>query len=167
MAEESSPTFAFSHRLAQETDFDFVHNGKLDIFKLENIPGDKIDPAEERRLTQNCIKNQTVIIAEHKNVPIGYIWFEIGDKVPYGVEYGSYGKQFAWVSFVYVLSEWRRRGVGTYLYEVLEKYCKEKGITEILLDVFCCNPRSEQFHEKLGYKAFLKIYSKELKSVTE
>jgi len=41
------------------------------------------------------------------------------------------------------------------------KICKKKGIEQIMLDVFTVNKKSARFHERMGFKPLLVIYSGE------
>ncbi len=58
---------------------------------------------------------------------------------------------------------WRAKGAGAYMYDtVLKDYCGKRGIKEVMLDVFLCNPKSMNFHTKHGFTPFVQIYKKQL-----
>ena len=83
----------------------------------------------------------------------------ISRKCPWGVEYLPQDEDFAWINFVYVAASYRKSGIGKKLYLFVQQHCQEKGISEIMLDVMEDNPNSQRFHEKLGFKSLMKIYS--------
>ncbi|MFH0713382.1 MAG: GNAT family N-acetyltransferase, partial [Candidatus Micrarchaeota archaeon] len=108
-------------------------------------------------------KEKRVRLAFSNGIPVGFIWFTVSDQTPFGVDYGDFGSRFAWVVYTYVLPECRKKGVATALYRDLAEWGKTNNVSEILCDVYEINSDSIKFHEKLGFKAFTRIYSKKLK----
>ncbi|KAL6061576.1 hypothetical protein QOT17_012749 [Balamuthia mandrillaris] len=151
----------YEARFAALADFDFVEGGKMKVLDAENIDSATLDLQKEAELTRNAITNNNILIAACDNEPVGYIWFVISDQTPFGLgTYGPWTNKLAWISFSYVSEAWRRKGVGTFLYQQVEAYCRKEGIKEVQLDVYLCNSRSLSFHESMGYTPYLQIYSK-------
>ena len=92
-----------------------------------------------------------------KNSPIGFIWFTISNKCPYGVDYGDYEKKYLWINFSFVSKENRNKGIATSLYREVFKVASSKKIYSIALDVFEVNKNSLRFHEKLGFKSKINL----------
>lgn len=57
----------------------------------------------------------------------------------------------AWIRELFVDDEFRGKGVGSILMEVLEKYFKEMGCDVVLVGVFAPNTETHSFYEKKGY----------------
>lgn len=149
-------------RDASLRDARFILSGIRDIFRIEKyVFSDRIY-RERKRLTKNAIKNKQVRIVIKGNEPIGFSWFKIDSLTPFGLDYGKWSGKYCWISFVYVLKNYRNQGIGSLLYDDIMKICRRRGIREIMLDVFIVNKKSARFHRKMGFKPFLSIYSKKM-----
>lgn len=61
------------------------------------------------------------------------------------------GKQRAYLYSFRVRPQYRGRGVGTRVMQVVENDLRERGFTRITLNVAKDNPRARQLYERLGY----------------
>jgi GNAT superfamily N-acetyltransferase len=61
---------------------------------------------------------------------------------------------------VWVREDSRGKGIGKLMYEYTERYARDHGIKEVILDVMTSNPKSDFFHRAIGYKPFVQLYSK-------
>jgi GNAT superfamily N-acetyltransferase len=147
-------------RTAKEADFEFVYGGRLDIARADNYAIPDVEEDKERALS--AIKEGKVLLALSDGRPVAFAWATISDKTPYGVSYGSFGRKYAFVDYVYVHPGFRRLGIGSRLYDELGRRCKEEGINEIVLDVMEINGNSGKFHMKAGFEPFVTLYSKKL-----
>eukprot|EP01120_Amphizonella_sp_Union-15-10_P017242 TRINITY_DN9525_c0_g1_i1.p1 TRINITY_DN9525_c0_g1~~TRINITY_DN9525_c0_g1_i1.p1 ORF type:complete len:161 (+),score=20.28 TRINITY_DN9525_c0_g1_i1:88-570(+) len=154
---------SYTYRFAKEEDFDFIMSGKRKIWDLdkEYLPPNEVKEQEEN--TQQGITNQTTLIAEASTERIGFLEFTLSDQTPYGgPAYGLWGRKLMWICYLFVLEAWQRKGVGRFLYQVAEDYCRQNYVKDIILDVYFSNPGSAEFHKKLGFKPLLQIYSKKI-----
>jgi ribosomal protein S18 acetylase RimI-like enzyme len=158
-------------RLVEERDYDFVLNGRLDIFLMEDDRG-FWDSEVEREATLKSLREdidqKQVMIAfvidkttgEEENV--GFIGMVLSTKVPFGVNYGDMDAPLCWVSSSWVVPKFRGSGIGRLLYSAVETYAQLNSISEIWCDVYNCNQSSRAFHERLGFLPHITIYRKVL-----
>lgn len=89
-------------------------------------------------------KKMNILVAIEDNKIVGAIRYELR------------GEGVVFFSKLVVLSTYRRRGIGTKLISKLEKISKNKGVSEICLDIMeekLLNP----FYQKIGYRIVKKI----------
>jgi GNAT superfamily N-acetyltransferase len=147
-------------RFAVSADFNFVWQGVEEICMIDAFPS--LDEEEDEKAARKAIREKRVLVAEVNGVPAGFLWFVFSKKLPWGVDYGSFKKTFAYSNYVFVGKRFRKKGVGKLLYKEFEGVCKRRGVREIFLDVFWTNSRSRKFHGKTGFKPFTVVYSKKL-----
>jgi len=145
-----------SIRNARLQDTEFVLKGIREIFRIEN---DIFVYREKKKLAINAIMNKQVRVVIEENKPIGFSWFGISDLTPFGLDYGKWSRKYCWISFVYVVKGHRNRGIGSLLYDDIMRICKRKKVRQIMLDVFTVNKKSARFHEKIGFKPLLSIFT--------
>ncbi|MBO9152087.1 GNAT family N-acetyltransferase [Chitinophaga sp. GCM10012297] len=63
--------------------------------------------------------------------------------------------QHAYLGFMYVLPEFRGRGVNRAIVENLAGWARSRGITEIVLDVYDANEPAVRAYEKAGFTRHL------------
>ncbi|NYZ78533.1 GNAT family N-acetyltransferase [Candidatus Micrarchaeota archaeon] len=143
-------------RNAKLQDIEFVLSGIREIFKIEN---DIFVYSEKKKLARNAIRDKHIRVAMRGDKPIGFSWFKIGDLTPFGLDYGKWSRKYCWISFVYVLKNYRNKGIGSLLYEDIMRICKRKKVKQIMLDVFTVNKKSARFHERIGFKPLLSIFT--------
>ena len=91
-----------------------------------------------------------------------YIVCETGGKVVGYAYAGRYSPRQAYdwtvTSSVYVDKDYRRQGIGSLMYKVLEDRLRERGIVNVLAGVAFCEPEDEyltndskEFHIRQGY----------------
>ncbi|MBS3084182.1 GNAT family N-acetyltransferase [Candidatus Pacearchaeota archaeon] len=146
---------------ATKENLNFIISGISEICQLEKEPIGPIKLLSKSII--NAIKRKEIIISIKNNMPIGFIWGTFTKKVPYGINFGNEKETFCWVSWTYVIKSERNKGIGSFLYNELEKECKKRKVKQIKLDIFTINKNSKIFHLKLGYKPQLTIYRKHIK----
>jgi ribosomal protein S18 acetylase RimI-like enzyme len=68
----------------------------------------------------------------------------------------------AYIWDIYVVKEYRNRGVGTALLENTMAYLKSIGVEKVGLLVNYCNENAKRFFEKLGFKLLSRFLVKRL-----
>lgn len=66
-----------------------------------------------------------------------------------------------WIGGVGVIPSARGKGVGKKLMAAAEDFCREKGVSEVFLEVIEGNLHAQRLYEKLGYKATRKYLTAE------
>lgn len=152
-------------RTAKPSDLDFVARGMNEVeFVIEKRKPTKKKIAERRREARKAINKKRVVIAENESgEAAGFVSFEFSWEPPFGVDYGKWYNEYAWVSWSFVEKRFRGKGAGRALYAQVEKLCRKRGVKEVLLDVFEVNAASKKFHRKLGFAPLLSIYSKKIR----
>jgi ribosomal protein S18 acetylase RimI-like enzyme len=91
---------------------------------------------------------ESSVIAYHSGVPAGLVLVQIrsGDDGP-----------FAYVHFLYVAPEFRRRGYGVQLLKYAEGYFQRRGFTKYCLRTSELNPNAREFYEHNGFKLVAKL----------
>ncbi|MET4543941.1 GNAT superfamily N-acetyltransferase [Pedobacter africanus] len=92
-----------------------------------------------------------VAVAEEGGVAIasGYALIKKAEKPYFNFE------TYAYLGFMYVKPEYRGRGVNKLILDFLIDWSKEKGITEIRLDVYDKNESAIAAYEKAGFEPLL------------
>lgn len=84
-----------------------------------------------------------ILVAEENNKLVGLLNFYLLPNI-------KHGYHRVHVEDVVVTSHFRRKGVGTALFQALKKYCKENNVSVIKLDSGLELPDAHKFYEKLG-----------------
>ncbi len=147
-------------RYAELSDIPFIINGINQIVEIES--GDirleeSLNRTDRDKKAREDIPKKNILVATLRNNPIGFIWFTISNKCPYGVDYGDYTRKYLWVNFSFVSKENRNQGIATSLYKEVFKIASSKKIYSIALDVFEVNKNSLEFHEKLGFNSKIRL----------
>lgn len=93
---------------------------------------------------KNTLKKYPYLIAENEDGIYGYAYasaFKSRQAYDWAVE-----------TSIYVKNGDSRHGVGTLLYNELEKYLKMQNIINVNACIAYPNEKSEEFHKKFGYK---------------
>lgn len=146
---------------AKTEDIPFVIEGIKEICKIE-----KQKPESDKSLlktTFKAIKKKEILIVTNKNHQIGFLQFTFSKKSPYGLDYGNWDRRFAWIEWVYVSKNYRKKGIGKTLIKKLNSICKKNKIHEVLLDVFEVNKNAREFYSKSHFVRQINILSERLK----
>ncbi len=92
------------------------------------------------------LNEQYIYVAEENEKIVGFITAEIFKKKAwYTVQLGS-------INNIFVLEEYRNKGIGKALMKTMINALKEVGITNIQLDTFNKNSKAIKFYEELGFE---------------
>lgn len=64
-------------------------------------------------------------------------------------------QRYAYLGFMYVLPEFRGRGVNGMILAELKKWCKAQNLTELQLEVYHENPNAIRAYEKAGFSKLM------------
>jgi aminoglycoside 6'-N-acetyltransferase I len=65
---------------------------------------------------------------------------------------GTDGSPVAFLEAIYVLPEWRRRGVARQLVARAEQFARDKGLAQLASDCLEDNTLSQTFHQNSGFR---------------
>ncbi len=129
------------------------------------------DHAEDARETmewQRCellpeglaTPNHFFFVIEHEetDTKVGGLWFMAQDQ-------GE--RRRAFVFYIHVYEEFRRRGYGTQAFGLLEKEARQMGLSAVSLHVFGHNHPAMAMYEKLGFGLDDAVMSKEIRGGDE
>ena len=92
------------------------------------------------------LNEQYIYVAEDDEKIVGFITGEIFKKKAwYNVQLGS-------INNIFVLEEYRNKGIGKALMQTMIDALKEVGITNIQLDTYNKNSKAIKFYERLGFE---------------
>lgn len=92
----------------------------------------------------------SVVVAELDGKIIGSGYARIEDAKPY-LKHSSH----AYLGFMYVLPEYRGRGVNKRIIENLAEWARARDVTEMRLDVYDQNETAIRAYEKAGFQRLL------------
>jgi ribosomal-protein-alanine N-acetyltransferase len=127
-------------------------------FHVRGIPDrlvalEKIDSHHAKELRRNLrkimrSKSSVILVAEIANQMVGLAEVHLREDKPHPAKV-SY--RHGHLQSLVVSRAFRRRGVGRQLVEVAEKWAKEKGASEMRLDIWEFGEGPLHFYERLGY----------------
>lgn len=89
---------------------------------------------------KNTKDNYIYVVVNSDNEGVGFIWYQ------------KYMEDIAFICDFLILEKFRKQGYGKQTLLLLEKEAKEKGLTEILLNVFKYNKSAFSLYKSLEYK---------------
>lgn len=94
------------------------------------------------------LNKQFIYVAEENEKIVGFITGEILSKKEW------YTVQLGTINNLFVLKEYRGKGLGKQLMETMMEAFREKGINNFELYAFNNNTNTLKFYEKLGFKKY-------------
>lgn len=135
------------YRIAQKSDIDLVMQSRLEMLKVVNELPYEYDFSEEFISTSRKYfetANQTTILSIDECV-IGCATLCYMELMP---TFSHPTGKRAHLMNVYTNSQYRRKGIGSKMVQMLIKEAREKGVTEISLDA---TDLGRPLYEKLGF----------------
>ena len=90
--------------------------------------------------------NVELLVAEQEGKIVGCGYARIEQA---GAKYKN--DHYAYLGFMYVLSEFRRRGINALIMNGLKEWCKSQGVYELRLEVYSENEKAIKAYEKAGF----------------
>jgi RimJ/RimL family protein N-acetyltransferase len=109
-------------------------------------PGErKITPEEQEKriVAMKKSDNSTIFIAEENNLPIGYLIAMGGN---------AKSNKYSLYLVIGILSQYRGHGVGTKLFEAVEKWAIERNVHRMELTVVTRNEAGIGLYKKMGFE---------------
>lgn len=100
----------------------------------------------KKRITQD---NSCLFLACIEGKAIGYLAGSLVDKCEYRIL-----TAFAELENIYILDEYRNKGIGTKLYQAFLDWCKSKGIQRLKVETSARNTSAIKFYRKNGFRDF-------------
>jgi ribosomal protein S18 acetylase RimI-like enzyme len=124
-------------------------------------PGPDIGPLYTERLVRN-VSNQDgcILMAKAGGRAIGFVcaWKEVDDDPLLREEMRAH----AYISDIYVVESWRRRGVAAGLLAAIEAAMFKRGSTQIRVCAKAGNALATRCYSRAGYRPYEIIFSKPL-----
>ena len=97
---------------------------------------------------ENYIEDETklIIVAEENGIIMGYLFGVIKPKD------ATYNYTTARLDALYVLPEFRKKGIATALIEYFKKWAFAKKVQKLEVSVWCNNKEAKQLYEKAHFK---------------
>jgi len=109
---------------------------------------EEVDPAFDKYVIEAIEARENILIALEDDYVIGFVTFEIGQ-----ADYPDTNiKTFGEILELYVLEEYRGKGVGRALLDEAEKEFNSKGIEWVKLQCSTYNKSALAFYEKIGFE---------------
>ncbi|GAJ97737.1 ribosomal-protein-alanine acetyltransferase [Geomicrobium sp. JCM 19055] len=97
-------------------------------------------------LAESSVKNASnIYVAEQEQQFLGYI--ELAEQRDFFTN-----ESVAYISAIAVTPEAQGSGVGKQLMKKAEQWCIERGLSQLVLDVFKANEGAVQFYKRLGFE---------------
>lgn len=93
-----------------------------------------------------CAPHMELLVADVNGKLAGCGYARIESSKPY-----LQHTQHAYLGFMYVLPEYRGRGINRQLIEALQTWAQAQGITELRLEVYVQNESAIKAYEKIGF----------------
>ncbi len=136
-------------RTATPEDLDLLYQFEQGVIAAERPfdPTLKSDPVHYYNLQEMiAAAHIELVVAETGNTIVGSGYARIEQSKPY-----LQHEQYAYLGFMYVMPEYRGRGINQQIIAVLKKWVLAQNITEIQLDVYFNNINAIKAYEKAGF----------------
>jgi len=97
-----------------------------------------------------AVSHIELVVAEIEGELVGAGYARIEEAKPY-----LRHTQYVYLGFMYVVPEHRGKGINQKVIDVLMGWAKERGITEMQLEVYCGNLPAIRAYEKIGFEQLL------------
>lgn len=124
-------------------------------------PGSEIGPAYAERLVRTVsARNGLILVARAAEEPVGFTcaWIEHDDDPLLREDARSH----AYVSDIFVVEAWRRRGVGRQLLDAIETDMRRRGCRRFRIGSKAGNLAGLSFYEAAGYQQYEITFTKSI-----
>lgn len=154
-------------RAATLNDITLIVRGKEEIIAVQNESqywsgAVKLELEQEARESVAATHApHRVVIAELNGHAVGFVSFVNSSKTPYVPCESTWWHEHTWISYVWLDKEFRGRGIAEALMQRADAHAIESGLRALYDDVYECNPRSQAFHEKCGFRHYAQVSIRE------
>ena len=151
-------------RLASLDDIDEIYNLNTELFLvLNNLRDDIYNPVGFPKIfIKSMINslNSDYIVIEDDDKIVGYALIE--ERVSPYKDYEAFVEdRFAFIYEFFILPEYRNKGYGRKILDEAMQWAKNRGLTDIELNVLSNNYSARAFYERMGFDEFqLKLRKK-------
>jgi GNAT superfamily N-acetyltransferase len=124
-------------------------------------PGSEIGSAYAERLVRTiAARNGVILVARAAEEKVGFAcaWLEHDDDPLLRED----ARAHAYVSDIFVVEEWRRRGVAGQLLEAVEAEMRKRGCRRMRINAKAGNAAGLRFYEAVGYRAYEVTFTKSI-----
>jgi len=131
-----------------------IENLKLRKFSLSDL--DQITEIEKVSFPPGTVYSKSYFEKLYHSYPQGFLIAEILGKI-IGYAIGQIKGNSAQIISIAVLPDWRKKGIGTKLFNSLLDFFKKEGAKEIFLHVRTKNQEAISFYQNLGFEILEEI----------
>jgi ribosomal protein S18 acetylase RimI-like enzyme len=155
------------YRSGKLEDSKLIVHGQEEIIEIQNESKYWSDAVRRELLEKadnalRCVDaDHRFVIAEVDGQAAGFVSFVNSRKTPYVPSGSPWWHEYTWVSYVWVDAKYRGRGIADALMREADNHARASGLWALYDDVYDCNPRSQAFHEKMGYRYYAQVAVRE------
>ena len=143
----------FIPRYAQ-TAWESMRLHRREYTSLEEVQNN-LEKQIERFRGPDGMENVAYVAKDENGQPVGFIWLIESTS-------GFTAAAFGWIMCIYVEAGFRGKGIGRRLMNLGERWARERGLIDIILNVFNQNEAAIRLYESIGYEVETKRYIKKL-----
>lgn len=154
-------------RKATEADYQVVNSLYFELYTLDhqNIPQSykktpKNPQSKGEFLYMLEDKKSLLLVALIDDRIVGFVSAFIEKETGNNVTYGYHR---VYTCDLYILPDYQRQGVGSQLIKEVEKWAKNRKLSDLAVLVYNFNKKAADFYEKQGYKPYSTQFTKKLK----
>lgn len=146
-------------RIGAEKDFDAVNSLRLEVNAL-HVKGEPqifkgfTEPMQEYLKEYFDSANKILLVYEENGIVCGYAMLEIVEKPERPHAYAS---KFLHIEELGVAKNFRGKGIGRSLIAKTKEIAREKGLSEVELDVWAFNESAVKFYHDLGFETYREL----------
>src|SRR3989339_150276 len=145
-------------RKATEADYKVVNSLYFELYTLnqQNIPltykKTPTKPQSKGEFLNMLEDNKSLLlVAVVNDRAVGLIYAFIEKETGNNVTYGYHR---VYIGDLYVLPDYHRQGIGSLLMQEVEKWAKDRKLSDLAVLVYAFNQNAVSFYQKLGYKPY-------------
>jgi ribosomal protein S18 acetylase RimI-like enzyme len=155
------------YRSGRIEDSTLVVHGQEEIIEIQNegkywcdaVRAELLEKAD--KALRGAEAEHQFVIAEVNGAAAGFVSFVNSRKTPYIPGESPWWHEYTWVSYIWVDAKHRGRGIADALMRAADEHARRSGLRALYDDVYECNPRSQAFHERMGYRYYAQVAVRE------
>lgn len=154
-------------RKATEADYQVVNSLYFEFYTMDHqsIPQTYKKTPKNPQLKGEFLnmledKKSLLLVATINDQIVGFSYAFIEKETGNNVTYGYHR---VYIGDLYVLPNYHRRGVGSQLIQEVEKWAKDRKLSDLAVLVYNFNKNAADFYKKQGYEPYSTQFTKKLK----